>query len=186
MSLREEIEKYVPYNEQEVADKQMILKYMNTFEDCLTRENKFGHFTSSAFVVNPTKDKVLFAYHNIYDSWAWLGGHADGDDDFRRVAMKEAKEESGIEELKLLTNEIFSIDIISVPPHIKRGKFVSAHVHLEITSLIEADDTQLIHCKPDENKGVAWIPIDHLKEYVSETIMIPIYHKLIEKMRKIT
>lgn len=185
MNLREEIEKYVPYNEQEEADKEMILKYMNTFEDCLTRENTFGHFTGSAFVVNPTRDKVLFAYHNIYDSWAWLGGHADGDDDLRRVSMREAREESGIEKMKLLTNEIFSIDVIPVIPHVKRGKFVSAHVHLEITSLIEADDLQEIHNKPDENKDVAWLPIDRIEEYVSEQNMIPVYKKLIEKMRKL-
>lgn len=184
MNLKEEIEKYVPYNAQEEADKSMMLEYLNTFEDCLTRENRFGHFTASAIVVNPTKDKVLFAYHNIYNSWAWTGGHADGEEDLLGVALREAKEETSIEQINPVSNEILGLEVIHVMPHIKRGKFVSAHVHLNITYLLEADDTQEIHNKPDENKEVGWLPIDKLDEYVSEKAMLPIYHKLIEKMRK--
>lgn len=73
MKLKEQIEKYIPFNEQEEVDKEYFLKYINTFEDVLTRNNWFGHFSGSAFVVNKDKTKVLMVYHNIFGSWIWPG-----------------------------------------------------------------------------------------------------------------
>lgn len=72
--LRERIVNYIPYDEQEESDKEYILKFIDTFDDVLTRKNIFGHFCSSAFVVNKNRSKVLMIYHNIYNSWAWPGG----------------------------------------------------------------------------------------------------------------
>ena len=89
MSLKEKIQNYKPYNEQEEKDKEIMLKYIDTFDDVLTRNNEFGHFTASAWVVNKERTKVLMIYHNIYNSWAWTGGHADGEDDLLSVAIRE-------------------------------------------------------------------------------------------------
>ena len=77
--LKENLEKFVPYNEQEEVDKKIMLKYIKDFDDVLTRQNKYGHFTSSAFVLNKERTKILMAYHRIYNSWVWIGGHSDGD-----------------------------------------------------------------------------------------------------------
>lgn len=79
MDIKEQIEKYIPYNEQEVSDKQLMLEYINKFNDVLTRDNKMCHFTASNWIVNKDRTKALMIYHNIYKSWAWTGGHADGD-----------------------------------------------------------------------------------------------------------
>lgn len=73
MNLKEQIQNYKPYNEQEQKDKQTMLKYLNTFDDCLTRNNEFGHFTASSWAVNKDRTKVLMIYHSIYQSWAWSG-----------------------------------------------------------------------------------------------------------------
>ena len=81
MKLKEMIENYKPYNEQEENDKKIMLKYIDSFDDVLTRNNEFGHFTASSWVVNKEKTKLLMIYHNIYQSWSWTGGHADGDVD---------------------------------------------------------------------------------------------------------
>ena len=89
MNLKEQIENYKPYNEQEENDKEMIIECINTFEDVLTRENKICHFTASNWIVNKERTKVLMIYHNIYKSWAWTGGHADGDSNLLHVALKE-------------------------------------------------------------------------------------------------
>ena len=89
MNLKEQIKNYIPYNEQEKNDKEMMLKYIDTFEDVLTRENRMCHFTASNWIVNKERTKVLMIYHNIYKSWAWTGGHADGDSDLLHVALKE-------------------------------------------------------------------------------------------------
>ena len=90
--LKEEIEKFVPYNEQEKSDKAIMLKYIDASKDVLTRENKIAHFTASNWIVNKEKSKVLMIYHNIYKSWAWTGGHADGEEDLLKVALREANE----------------------------------------------------------------------------------------------
>ena len=102
---KKQIQSYVPMNEQEVQDQKVILNYIKLFEhNILTRENEFAHLTSSGFILNEARDKVLMIYHNIYQSWAWTGGHADGDCDLLHVAIKEAKEETGLDinELRLL------------------------------------------------------------------------------------
>lgn len=92
---RDDIRAYVPFNEQERNDKARFLEMLD-LENILTRENEEAHVSSSAWVMNETLDQVLMAYHNIYQSYSWLGGHADGDPDLFAVALREAKEESGI------------------------------------------------------------------------------------------
>lgn len=182
--LKENLEKYVPYNEQEEVDKEVMLSYINNFDNVLTRENQYGHFTSSAFVLNKERTKILMAYHKIYDSWAWVGGHSDGDSDLLHVAMKEAKEETGIKNVTPISENIYSLEIITVNGHEKRGKYVASHVHLNVTYLLEADESEEIHIKEDENSGVKWIPIDKILEASSEQwVRDRIYAKIINKMK---
>ena len=68
LNLKEQIEQYIPYNEQETNDKHVMLQYINKFDDVLTRKNEFGHFTASSWAVNKNRTKVLMIYHNIYKS----------------------------------------------------------------------------------------------------------------------
>ena len=182
MNLRKQIESYKPFNEQEESDKELILKYMDTFDDVLTRENKMCHFTASNWIVNKERTKVIMIYHNIYDSWAWTGGHADGDSNLLHVALKEAKEETGLKNLKVLSDGIYGIEILTVDSHIKRGKFVSSHLHLDCSFLLEADEEEHLRIKPDENSKIAWIDIDKTLEVINEKKMVPIYKKLNEKL----
>ena len=67
MNLKQQIQNYKPYNEQEENDKEMMLKYLDTFSDVLTRENKMCHFTASNWIVNKERTKVIMAYHNNYE-----------------------------------------------------------------------------------------------------------------------
>ena len=184
MDLKQEIENYKPYNEQEENDKEMMLEYINTFEDVLTRENRMCHFTASNWIVNKERTKVIMIYHNIYNSWAWTGGHADGDSNLLHVALKEAEEETGLKELKLLSDGIFGIEIVTVDSHIKRGKFVPSHLHLDCCFLLEADEKKTLKIKEDENSGVKWVDIDKAVELTNEQKMKPIYKKLNEKLMK--
>ena len=184
LNLKEQIEKYIPYNEQEKSDKEIMLKSLETFDDMLTRENKICHFTASNWIVNKERTKVLMIYHNIYKSWAWVGGHADGDADLLKVALKEAQEETGLKNFKVLSDGIFAIKIANVDSHIKRGKFVSDHLHFDCCYLLEADENEELHIKEDENSGVKWIDIDKAVEASNEEHMKPIYRKLNEKLLK--
>lgn len=183
MKLREQLEAFVPGNAQETADKPLLLSRLED-TDVFTRENKVGHFTASGWVVSPDRKKVLMVYHNIYNSWSWMGGHADGDMDLQAVAEREIREESGIQNLRLLTPGIFSLEILSVDGHEKRGKYVSSHLHYNVTYLFEADTEQKTALKPDENSGVQWIPVEDLPKMVSEPWFLErIYSKLCDKVR---
>lgn len=181
--LIEQIKEYSPWNEQEEKDKAYILDFIEKNPDCLLRENRVGHLTASAWVVTPKRDKVLMAYHNIYHSWSWLGGHADGDADLLRVAIREVKEESGICDVRAVDEGIYSLEVLTVDGHEKKGKYVSSHLHLNITYLLEADEDQMLQIKCDENSNVGWFG---LKEAVSASeepwFRERIYKKLNEKL----
>ena len=182
--IRKDIEDYKPYNEQEENDKKVMLKYIDTFDDVLTRNNEFGHFTASSWVLNKDRTKVLMIYHNIYKSWAWTGGHSDGDSNLLNVAIREVKEETGVKYVKPISDNIFSLEIICVNGHVKRGKYVSSHVHLNVTYLLEADEDEELKIKEDENSGVRWVDIDKAVELSNEAWMKGIYKKLIEKQKQ--
>ena len=185
MELAEQILRYTPVNEQEEKDKAILLEWLSSGKDVFSRKNTTAHFTASSWVVNPARTKVLMIYHNIYDSWAWMGGHADGETDLLYVAEKEAKEESGIKNLRPVSEEIASIEIVTVSGHEKRGEYVPSHLHLNVTYILEAEEEQEIFIKPDENSGVMWIDVDDIKNKSTEKWFVErIYSKLIEKMKK--
>ena len=178
-----DIENYEPYNEQEIKDKDLILKCIKLHDDILTRENTIAHITSSGYIVNKSRTNVLMIYHKIYKSWSWTGGHADGNSDLIKVAIKEAQEETGIKHVKPIIDDICSIDILPVNAHIKRGKYVASHLHLSVAYLLEADENEKLVVKVDENSDVKWIDIDKIFEVINEEHMKDIYKKLIEKSK---
>ncbi len=185
MELEKQLSDYVPFNEQEERDKAILLEWLSSGKDVFTRENKTAHFTASAWVLNKNRDKVLMIYHNIYGSWAWMGGHADGETDLLAVAEREAKEESGIKNIRPVSEDILSIEIAPVSGHEKRGEYVPSHLHLNVTYLFEADEQQELFIKPDENSGVMWIALEDIKNKSTEKWFVErIYSKLIAKAGK--
>lgn len=182
--LYQEIKDYIPYNEKQEQDKKSFLFFMDRNDDCYQRSNPNGHITTSAWVVNKDRTKVLMIYHNIYKSWAWVGGHADGETDLKAVIKREIEEETGVKNAKLLSEDIYSINIIDVDGHIKRGVYQSEHLHYDIEYLLEADDSQELKIKEDENSNVAWIPVEDVLDEVNEEKMKPIYKVLMEKVKQ--
>lgn len=182
MNLREEIENYVPFDSDEKEIKSYLLKWINTFKDVLTRENEFGHFTASAFVVNKDRTKMLVVYHNIFDAWIFPGGHADGEEDLLSVAIREVEEETGLK-TKILNDSIYAISASPIVGHMKREKYIPAHTHLDVVYLLEADDKEELTFREDESKGVKWITLD---EAVGDSIVEfikPVHKRIIEKLR---
>lgn len=183
MNLKEQIENYIPFNEQEKMDKEYFLKFMNTFDDVLTRENLIGHFSSSAFIVNKERTKMLCVYHIINDGWIYPGGHADGEENLLSVVLREVEEETGVKPI-LLDNNIFSIQAGAVNGHIKKGKYVSAHIHFDVAYIMEADELEALAYRSDENKGVKWIPFEEATNKEVVDFIRPIHKKLIEKLKE--
>lgn len=184
-NLIEKITAYQPFNEQERKDKDLILSCLSNMDDVFSRESFMAHMTASAWIVNKDRTKVLMAYHKLYDSWAWLGGHADGETDLLKVSLKEAQEESGITAVKPVSEEIFSLEVLPVYGHVKRGEYVSTHLHLNLTYLLEGDEEEMLTAKEDENSAVAWFtPEEALKASSEKWIIENIYSKLILKMKE--
>ena len=183
MNIFEELLQYIPWNEQEEQDRKELLRRLSSGENLYTRENASAHLTASAWVTDPGRTKVLMAYHNLYDSWAWLGGHADGEQDLLGVAIREVQEESGLLHVHPISTAIYSLEILTVDGHEKRGKYVSSHLHLNLTYLLEADPAAPIRCKPDENSRVGWFGLRQALEASSEPwFRERIYRKLNEKL----
>lgn len=181
MDWEDVIHNYIPKSEEEKKYKEVFLYSIDYFNDILTRHNPIVHLTSSAFVVNKKFDHALMIYHNIYDSWSWTGGHADGETDFLKVAIKEVKEETGIF-VKAITSMPLSIDVLSVIGHFKRGEYVAPHLHLSIAYGAIGDEEQELVIKKDENSAVKWIPIEQVNIYSTESHMKDIYDKLINRI----
>lgn len=185
MLLEKEIKEFKPFSEQEEKDKEYFTKFMDTFTNTLTRDNLFGHFTSSAFVVNKDRNKILLVYHNIFDGYIFPGGHVDGEEDFLSVAKREVEEETGIKPI-VLNDKILSIWSGPVKCHIKRGKVVPAHTHFDVTYLFEADDSLPLRVKPDENKSVIWADFNEIGKSIKLVdFFVPEYEKFRLKLKNI-
>lgn len=181
------IENYQPDSPMEAKDKELMLAYFKEApHDPTTREAALAHLTSSGFILNESFDKVLMVHHNLYGTWAWTGGHADGEQDLLAVAIKEAQEETGVQGIRALSEEIMSLDILPVWRHEKKGEPVSSHLHLNVAFLLVASELEALQMKEDENSGVAWFPLTDLKSYCHEPQILPIYEKLIKKAKKLT
>jgi len=182
-NLREMIEKYVPFNEQEERDKEVILEAINTFKDVLTRNNKFMHFSSSSIILNKERTKTLVVYHKIYNSWVYPGGHADGESNLLAVAKREVWEETGLK-LEPVSNDIFGIQACPVKGHVKNGKYISAHTHYDVVYLFEADENEKLSFREDESKGIKWIPLEETTSEEMADFSRPIFEKVIKKLEK--
>ncbi len=182
-TLEEALRAYQPWNEQEERDKAVMLRALSAMPDCFDRANEITHFSASAWIVNRTGDKVLMAYHNLYNAWAWTGGHADGDRDLLSVALREAREETGVH-AEPVTEDIFSLEILTVDGHEKRGRYVPSHLHMNVTYLLRADENESIRPKMDENAAVQWFTLeDALKNCAEPWMVRRVYSKLNEKLR---
>lgn len=186
MDFVKQINSYIPQNDQEQQDKRVMLKYIEQFlHNILLRSNEFAHITSSGFIMNESLDKVLLVHHNIRNVWAWTGGHADGDSDLLYVAIKEAKEETGVNSVMPLMSNIASIDILPVFGHERKSQYVSAHLHLSIAYILIASEKETLTINEDENSGVSWFSIGKFTEDHFDAHDVYLYGKLIQRARNI-
>lgn len=183
MSLLQEIKSYSPINEQEQRDKALILDFVKSNQNCLSRENLIAHFTASMWTVNKERTKTLMVYHNIYNSWSWIGGHADGEEDLCAVALRELQEETGVRNASLVSRDIFSLEVLTVNGHVKKGIYVPSHLHLNVTYLAEADEKEALIVNEAENQAVKWWSFEEALKVSTEAWMVKrVYRKLIEKL----
>ena len=183
MNFINEINSYIPKNEQEAQDKKVIIDYINLCPaNILLRDNEIAHITSSGFIINQTADETLMVHHNIYNTWAWTGGHADGNENLLEVAIQEAYEETGIT-VKPLSCEIVSLDVFNVFGHVKRGAYVNSHLHLSVAYVLIADENEKPLVKPDENSAVKWISTEKINTDLFTSRDVYLYTKILQQAK---
>lgn len=173
--LKNRVENYKSEDINDQEAKMRILAFLNQSDKPFGKEDLTGHITASALVVNIEKTKVLLTHHFKLNKWLQFGGHTEVDEAIEVGALREAQEESGIENLKFLQEEIFDLDVHTIPEY----KGLPQHDHYDIRFLLEADDQEPLTVS-EESHDVKWIALDQLPNYTSEVSMV----RMVSKLRK--
>ena len=149
------------YKTNDVSEKNFIRETITFIEEnpnCFERTNVAGHVTGSAWVLSPDGEKALLTHHKKLNRWLQLGGHSDGDPDTWHVALREATEESGIQNCCFVTKDIFDIDIHVIPENPQKGE--SAHTHYDVRFLLKAPTENFIVSA--ESNRLKWVTVQEL------------------------
>lgn len=161
------LDRHSPIDENELKMTNETIEFVKINEDCFKRELLIGHVTGSAWIVNNTRTHVLMMHHRKLNQWFQPGGHCDGDPDVLNVALKEANEETGLENLKVVAGEIYDIDVHLIPER----KGIPAHYHYDVRFLIEANMNEPLVIT-EESNDLAWVSLEKIAEHnASESIM---------------
>jgi len=134
-----------------------LRQFVVTHANCFDRSLRIGHITGSAWIVDRGRTHALLTHHRKLNKWLQLGGHADGDPDILRVALREAREESNLDAIRPVSEDIFDVDIHVIPA---RGA-EPEHLHYDVRFLLEADRGAPLTVS-EESRSLAWAPIDEI------------------------
>jgi 8-oxo-dGTP pyrophosphatase MutT (NUDIX family) len=158
-SLLQLLENHQPFTREEVQFKQQMIEFVNQNPDCFERSLLIGHITGSAWIVDKSRQFTLLTHHRKLDKWFQTGGHCDGDSDVLNVAMKEAREETGLTDIQAISSNIFDIDIHEIPER----KGVPTHLHYDVRFLLEADMNEPLIIS-SESSDLAWIELSKVSQ----------------------
>ncbi len=170
--LLKKLEAHQGYDAQEQLMLTKIITFVNEHPDCFERELSVGHITGSAWITNKTRTHVLLTHHKKLNRWLQLGGHSDGEPNTLMVALKEGREESGLE-IAPLSEAVFDVDVHLIPAR----KTEPAHYHYDVRFLFEADSRQPFVVS-EESHDLAWIACDVLADFVDEPSLLRMLKKM--------
>lgn len=148
------------------------IRFVEAHEDCFLRSCVPGHVTGSAWILSPDRTKTLLTHHHKLDKWLQLGGHADGDSDLLAVALREAREESGLTKVRAVSAEVFDVDRHWIPAR----KTDPGHYHYDLRFLIEADPADPLVIS-NESKDLAWVEVSRVTALNPEESMARMVRK---------
>ncbi|MEA1882645.1 MAG: NUDIX hydrolase [Candidatus Marinimicrobia bacterium] len=153
-----------------------MIQFLNDHTGCFDRHNWFGHFTGSAWIVDQPREWVLMTHHRQLDMWLQLGGHSDGCSNLLEVARTEAIEESGFSQFKVLSEEIFDLDIHQIPAH----NSDPPHLHFDVRFILEAQHGKEEIIVSDESQDVAWVHVQKIQNKNSEKSIARMLNKTLK------
>jgi 8-oxo-dGTP pyrophosphatase MutT (NUDIX family) len=171
-TLLDELLAYVPSDAREAAMRDRLAAFVAAHADAFERALQIGHVTASAWIVDPSRTRALLTHHRKLGKWLQLGGHADGDPDVRRAALREAHEESGLASLRFAHDGIYDLDVHPIPA--RPGE--PAHEHFDVRFAFEADPAEPLVVSA-ESKELAWIPLDALAAYGADESVLRLARK---------
>ena len=172
MQAKDYLHSYQPIASEEHVYLTMMLDFLNAHNNAFLRSCHLGHFTASAWIINASCSKGLLMHHRKLNKWLQCGGHCDGDDNLARVAMKEATEESGISDLRLLNDAVFDIDIHLIPQRLQEP----SHYHFDVRFLLQEDDDTRLQ-KNSESNELQWVDLHNISAYTKENSILRMVRK---------
>ncbi len=162
------------------AEEQMLrqmLEFVSSNPDCFDRDLSHGHITGSAWLVDTELEHVFFTHHRKLNRWLQPGGHSDGDPNTLAVAMREASEESGIEDVFIqpLSDAIFDVDIHRIPAR----KQEPEHLHYDVRFILETDKSHPLKISEESNE-IAWVAVKDIPNLTQEASIL----RMLGKMEK--
>jgi len=148
------------------------IRFIEAHADCFLRSQLSGHVTGSAWVVDPGRTRTLLTHHQKLGLWLQLGGHADGDPDILAVALREAREESGLRGVRAVSPAIYDVDRHWIPER----KTEPAHWHYDLRFLLEADPAEPL-TRSEESKELAWVELGRIAALNPEESMARMVRK---------
>ena len=145
------LDRYEKQNPDEVDCVGRVRELVRKYPDCFERTCLPGHITASAWIVSRDRKRFLLTHHRKLGRWLQLGGHADGDPDVSAVALREAREESGLEAFDRFGDLPIDVDVHRIPA--RRDE--PAHEHHDIRFLLAAASDQEV-AGSDESHALAW------------------------------
>jgi 8-oxo-dGTP pyrophosphatase MutT (NUDIX family) len=149
-----------------------FVEFVTRHGDCFERSLAIGHITGSAWIVSNDGGEILLTHHRKLDCWLQLGGHADGDPDVVAVALREAREESGLEDFVLLGNGIFDLDIHPIPAR----KNEPGHLHYDVRYIFRATGDTCFTVS-EESHDLRWVPVAGVQDLTTEESMLRMVRK---------
>jgi 8-oxo-dGTP pyrophosphatase MutT (NUDIX family) len=164
--LLDQLADYAARHPDEAATVGRFVAFIRTEKDCFERSLAAGHITGSAWILSADGGQVLLTHHRKLDRWLQLGGHADGDPDVFAVALKEAREESGLHDFEALLDGIFDLDIHPIPA--RKGD--PEHLHYDVRYLLRATGGT-DYVVSDESHDLRWVPLAEVPALTAEESM---------------
>ena len=163
-SLLRELRRYEPFDSVERQHCRDLITLLAGGETGFSR-HAFdpGHVTASCFVIDSSSTRVLLHRHKRLGRWLQMGGHVEEEESLVDAALREAAEESGLDDLQMLPG-IVDVDVHVIPA----GKGEPEHRHFDVRFLARTDEPHAITMDRSESDALAWFPLHEAVAVMNE------------------